>query len=338
MNDSLLTNIENYIKENNIQFLSKYDNIAISFNIMPEEFRQVAVSFVTHINSKTNGVLDNFLVRFDKNKNAYIEIADTAGKTKLLITKRNVVYDKTLIGYKLYEDKFLDNVDILDKMKMQKAMIHMPSRWFKSYDDVAKLSTVVSHNSDLICGYMSYLDEEYKRQLEQQKIVISYNQPEQATNSVVMHSKSDNTIKISERVNEEISLEDRLDVLESHEYLYSALANDQHGLGSKYHIYLYGIADNTSRLIMEPEDGKKYTKIAYYGETLDKEGFIDLAITSLEKNRDEVTYDDLMSRHCHTTLDNYRKLVGYVVKQDGVLPPYSSKASVDKSERILKIK
>ena len=72
---------------------------------------------------------------------------------------------------------------------------------------------------------------------------------------------------------------------------------------------------------MEPLEGNKYTKVVHLESSQLSNGSIrEIVIDSLELSRQETTEKKEITRHSHTTLEEYKNLLEYLIasKNNGI--------------------
>lgn len=102
---------------------------------------------------------------------------------------------------------------------------------------------------------------------------------------------------------------------------------------SVYYVKLFKVKEKC-KLIMEPIEGNKYTKVVHLDKEKIKTGEIKkILIDYLELSRNETTNTKEVTRHSHTTLDEYKKLLEYIIteKNNGISP--STKIRIDEANQ-----
>lgn len=325
MKSSILNSLSEYAKNNNLPF----DQLSISFTLFPNEFYDTIIDYIKEVRSKYDDSLKitDFRVIFDKDKNAYFEFIGN-DNTNLVIIQNGVSYDYLPPSYKIKEEDFFSKVVDNDIKKNNKILENLPEEFkdrFVKYDNL-DIYKMLENGKDEIIRYANFFLERYRT-----VDTIYFNESDLAPQT--HHSKKNNINTKDERKNEEIPFEDREKALDSYEseFDFNAKATNSE---STYKVKVYKLKDKKYRLIMEPTQGTKYTKVVYIDkEKLDYQEAKEIVIDTLELSRTETTNRDDITRHSHTTLEGYKNLLEYILNnQDNGLST-GTKISIDEASK-----
>lgn len=325
MKSSILNSISEFARNNNLPF----DQLSISFTLFPDEFYYTIIEYVKEVRNKYDDSIKitDFRVIFDKEKNAYFEFIGN-GNTNLTIIQEGINYDYLPPSYKVKENDFFSRVVDNDIEKNKKILNSLPEEFkdrFVKYDnfDIYKM---LEEGKDEIIRYINFFLERY-RSVE----TIYFNEADLAPQT--HHIKRNNINTKDERKNDEISFEDREEVLDSYNSEFDINANATNS-DSKYKVKVYKI-EGKYRLVMEPILGTKYTKVVYIDkEKLDYGDAKEIVIDTLELSRTETTNRDDITRHSHTTLEGYKNLLEYILNNKDNGLSANTKISIDKASNI----
>ena len=114
--------------------------------------------------------------------------------------------------------------------------------------------------------YIEKLNEER----DNKTVSLSFEAPEVGSSGIIRNNNTDST-GTRERVNSILPLDDRVNILESYNYMYVGYAfsngydtNNQRGRELQYLNYLYNLGNNKYALVMEPYSGTSHTKIMIF--------------------------------------------------------------------------
>ena len=144
---------------------------------------------------------------------------------------------------------------------------------------------------------------------------------------------SENIKRNEERKNEQIPFEERKNVLDSYpsEYSFEAISNNS---PSVYYVKVFKVKEKC-KLIMEPIEGNKYTKVVHLDSNEMSKGTIkEIVIDSLELSRSETTETKEITRHSHTTLEEYKKLLDYLIKEQNNGISSTTKIRIDEASNL----
>lgn len=323
----LLDKIEKKVKEKNINL----KEIDLPFACFPKELLDVFNDELKRKNYKVSkekeDVLYNIKLCFDDNHNAYLLLTDITNY-KIIVSKKNCNYE----GIKYYPRsnenkildfgfrKFMDNY--YEYFKKNACGSDMVTNIYFSY---------LTKCSDLISNCYDKKLNDYKLT---NKIKISFISAESEEESVTRScGSSEGTRK---RVNPEILVDDRMEILNSNSPKYvieaSDLKSDDDSIS--YVVYFYDIKNENYRLIAEPVSGLKYTKVMYIKDckdcTLDEIAEVTQDLLGL--SRKEITDAKDITRHSHTDINRFEDLINYLLKKSNDLP-YINRLNIDEASR-----
>ena len=166
--------------------------------------------------------------------------------------------------------------------------------------------------------YIEKLNEER----DNKTVSLSFEAPEVGSSGIIRNNNTNST-GTRERVNSILPLDDRVNILESYNYMYVGYAfsngydtNNQRGRELQYLNYLYNLGNNKYALVMEPYSGTSHTKIMIFEsmEEITKDMFSKIVKDVLELSSGEISLRGNIIRTNHTTMDTFGSLIGYVVK------------------------
>ena len=103
---------------------------------------------------------------------------------------------------------------------------------------------------------------------------------------------------------------------------------------SVYYVKVFKVKEKC-KLIMEPFEGNKYTKVVYLDkEKLSSKEIKEIVIDYLQLNRNETTNTDEMTRHSHTSLDEYKKLLEYLISEKNRGISSTTKIRIDEANNL----
>lgn len=340
MHISILKEISEFAKENNISMESVYYNFSDFF---PLTFYETVVNYLERINHKfSHGKpIDDFIIGFDSNKNAYFEFVGKNSNTRVIVIQDNIKYDiefpSALI---IKENIFLENVMNLDFAKNHKIMESLPldfiKRFIKEESQVEPIENSLQRMAKQIIDYIKYLENEYellKKEIEAAKEIekIYFLESEASTNTPRFRKTKTSTQ--AERKYDEIPFEERKSILDSYPSLETFEAKSTNTT-SKYYVKVYKIKEKC-KLVMEPVEGNKYTKVVHLDSNKISKGTIrEIVIDSLQLSREETTNTKEITRHSHTTIEEYKNLLEYLLNGNNTGISYSAKNRIDEASEI----
>lgn len=341
MYTSILNEISKFIKENNIQTKGIYYKFNETF---PSAFYETVINYLqrAYPGYPNNTKINDFYIGFDGNKNAYFEFLGSNEKTRVIVLADGIQYNCDFPPCKIIKENiFLENVKNLDYAKNTHIYNYLPAEFIRRFlKDETQINTIDYYFNIIakeIIEYINYLNvemqESYKllqKELEDAKEIekIYFMESNASTNSTRITSTKP---KIqAERKNGEISFEDRKKVLDSYdaEETFEARSSNTN---SVYYVKVFKTKEKC-KLIMEPIEGNKYTKVVHLDQKKLATGEIKkIVINYLELNRSETTETKEITRHSHTTLEEYKKLLEYLITEKNSGISSTTKISIDEA-------
>lgn len=344
MYTSILNEISNFARENNIEIKGLYYKFDEAF---PSAFYDTVINYLqkAYQGYENNPKINDFYIGFDENKNAYFEFLGSNEKTRIIILADGIKYNCDFPPTKIIKENiFLENVKNLDYARNTYIYNQLPTefvrRFLKDASQIVPIEHYYNIISQEISQYINYLNNEMKesyRLLEEElndakeMERIYFMESEASTNSVRVSKSTPK--KAEKRKHEEISFEDRKSVLDSYpdEDTIEAIAKNTK---SVYYVKVFKVKDKC-KLIMEPIRGNKYTKIVHLDSTELSKGTIrEIIIDSLELSRKETTETKEITRHSHTTIEEYKKLLDYLITEKNNGISNTTKINIDEASNI----
>lgn len=300
-----------------------------------------------------NLVLDHFNIEFDNKRNAYIYAYNPVTRKSLAIISDGIFYDGLPSGIRMNESTFM-NILFGTEMNSYNNLAKNPENkpyLISPYLVVDNVLKEYKEAFESIGKYIIGLDKMKKRKEEKElksdlgSITFIENDAPQVKREGIPNSFGIQ----SERKTEEMPLLERLEILDKYPYKYKSdevSGYSKDGVqSSSYKVRVYEVKPKTV-IVMEPFEDNKRIKVRYVDMNeeklsnlktnektmeIDDEGEKILSIIqeSLQFNRSEISERDDMTRHNHKGMDNYEKLIKYLVTgiDDGI--PISSKNNID---------
>lgn len=356
MNISILNKISMFVKENNLKISGVYYKFPNNF---PEAFHQTVNNFLERAYSKyrIKGKIDEFFIGFDQNKNAYLEFVgkiedpNDAGEfykvkeVRILVFEDDIRYNFTCPPAMIVkESMFLENIKNLDNAIYFNTHSNLPvdftSRFFREYLEGKGIDEYFDELSNNIISYINYLNNEailsYKMledEIKEAKEIekIYFLESESSNNSTRIRSRIPSVQ--SERKYSEISFEDRKKILDSYpsEETFEARATNT---TTTYYVKVFKVKEKC-KLVMEPVEGNKYTKVVHLDSNDFSKGTVrEIVIDSLQLSREETTNTKEITRHSHTTIEEYKNLLEYLLNGNNTGISYSTKNRIDDASEI----
>lgn len=311
---SILNKISKHEKMNNISTSGLYFNFSEYF---PKAFYKTVINYIKRANPQYNDEkpIYDFYIGFDSDKNAYLEFVGRDKKTKVIVIQDNVKYNidfpPCLI---IKENIFLENVINLDSAQNKRILDSLPldfiKRFLKDKSQIEPIENSFNIIADQIIDYISYLENEFI----QSSIETIYFEESEASKSFARSGLATQKHQ-APRKNEKIPFEQRKEVLDSYPASETFEAISQN-TNSKYYVKVFKMKPNC-KLVMEPIEGNKYTKVVHLDTDKISKGVIrEIVIDSLQLSRKETTNTKEITRHSHTTLEEYKKLLEYLVNSN----------------------
>ena len=303
MNYSILNGISKFVKDNKITIRGVYYKISDFF---PKAFNDSIINLfqlMYSFNEEQKPEFDGFYVNISEDDNIYLEFITKKG-TRIVIIQDFIHYKDLPPAIIIKESEFLDKFMYFDKKNYLDTLNSLPydfkKRFLKSNNYENSIYEVLFNIENQIVSYIEYMQKE-KEFAEMNDIErIFYIESDKSTNiSSKGISKSPNN---NDRKHQELSITDRNKVLDSYSpnEQFEAIASNT---GSIYHVKVFNVKEKC-KLIMEPNEGTKYTKVVYLDLIKIKNKDIkEIVIDSLQLSRDEITQKNNITRHSHTTLE-----------------------------------
>lgn len=323
----ILKRISEYAKETNYPFNCIVYKIGSNF---PSAFYDVIINYMKQVNilSDQSERIEEFNIVFTKEKNAYFEFINNL-KSRIIIIDNENFYDYLPLAKVIREYKLLEDIRALDNEKNQKIISTLPNefinRFLKTTDSILSLENMLNELIEAITRYAEYCVKEREKHIE--KLYFKEADPTR------MGKRQTTTKQNSyERVNELIPFEEREKVLNSYpsEYEFNAEAINTN---STYKVKVYKVQNKKYKLVLEPKEANKYIKIVHIdSEKLSLTEAREIAINSLQLNREQITNAGNITRHNHTSIDEYKKLFDYILRKEDNELPYVTKKRIDEAE------
>ena len=319
MYNSILRNISEYEKMNNISKTGLYFTFSEYF---PRAFYETVINYIERANPdyKNEKPIYDFYIGFDSEKNAYFEFVGRDKKTRVIIIQDNIRYNldfpPALI---IKEEIFLENVKNLDYAQNNTILSSLPTDFTKRFlKDESQIETIENSFDKIaneIINYIRYLEREIKINQYNSIEKVYFEESEASQN--FKRSGLGSTNHQAPRKNDKIPFEERKEVLDSYpsEDTFEARATNT---SSVYYVKVFKIKEKC-KLVMEPIEGNKYTKVVHLdSDKISKGAIREIVIDSLQLSRSETTNTKEITRHSHTTLEEYKNLLEYLINSNNV--------------------
>lgn len=324
---SFLEEINNYVLENGIPF----KNISIASSYFPNYFNQAVLR---ELRKAVGGrwvdyEIENYELVFEDNR-LQLVVRSKNNHTVLVIFNKNLWFSFKEPSKKIFDTNVTSLAMYLERKEFDEIKKYIDSKGlFGRYNlEHIDIEEALKESAKKCIDYISYLNKFYLQQLEDIKkdkmISLTFISPEANPNAPRNYEKLGGISR--ERVNSILSIEERVKILESHDYMYVGYANSNNSTieGNKeisYLNYLYSLGNNKYALVMEPYSGTSYTKIMIF-ESLDeitKEMFSKLVKDTLELSYDELNDRGNIIKTNHTSIGVFSSLLEYVVKNSNTI-------------------
>ena len=327
----MLEKISVFAKNNNISIPGL--NYKFS-NIIPNSFYDIVINYLMIANPKFKNKpkIENFYIKFDKNKNAYFEfVGNNEEKTRLVLISDGIHYDNLPPAKVIKENVFLENVKNLEHARNYQLLKILPENFKKRFmrEEEIPFENDIDTLTQEIIHYITYLENEKIKSTEIDKLYFD----EAESSSNMTKSPSDNPRNSVERKHEEIPFEERKTVLDNYsaEDTFEARSNNT---SSIYYVKVFKVKEKC-KLVMEPIEGNKYTKVVHLDSNEFSKGTLrEIVIDSLQLSRSETTNTKEITRHSHTTLDEYKKLLEYLVNEQNNGISSTTKIRIDEASNL----
>lgn len=315
--DSFLENISTHAKK--IKY--PHNNVCIKFSSVPEVFHEVALDYISHhseieIDPKTFK-LDYFRLYFNNNFECAMVFYNPLTRQQHIVKQENG-YFEGLNGWYIKETSFLQNIRLKEDYHYSNALNSLPERerkYIKTLGEKEKMfSSEMINSLENIKSYMKWIVKETNIINSTIDAEINFK-----VNPMDMDNQKRNfkgTAEERQWLNDPIKFMDRMYQLGKYESMYDIKASE---IDDTYEEDIYFVkvfnVKNKIVLIMEPKEARKYTKIKYIdSDKITKEQAIKIAGETLSLNKEEITNQGDITRHTHTTIEEYRKLLRYILE------------------------
>ena len=342
---SFLKEIDNYLKSKQIPF----KRIKINYSCFPPYINQAILNEMRKIVDDHFEFGDStYELIYDNNGTLCLKVMDIV-KRKILIIKeddKKTNFDyltfpcneskiiKTACMLRYYHDyrnkiKRIIEKDYHDLPQIEKTkaeyyyMERVLAAHHKEYKKILGKVDYVTPLIDSVEKIVNYIEHLYsiskpkekpKKTKEKEKNYgISYKEPEKEeitrSEPITLYGPS------RERLNKIIATDLRFQVLEEFPYIYRDYAYNIYNKEINYMAYMYHINSHQYILIMEPYNGKKYTKIVRIidDSAMTEEKFKNYVKHYLELSNTQCLVENGVIRISHTTLDMYKCKIGYAI-------------------------
>ena len=332
MNYSLLNEISNFSKNNNISIKQVYYKID---NFFPDAFKKTIINLFQTLNvekAEENPEFDGFYINIDNDNNTFFEFVSKKG-TRIVIIQDFTFYKNLPPAIKIKESEFLKRFTYFDKENYLKILESLPydfkKRFLSEINYEKSVEDSLSNIKRLITAYIEYIQSEKDLISKNETENIFYVEAEKSTN-VTNQTKENKSTK--SRKHDELDITKRNDIIDNYkpERKFRATASNT---GSTYYVKVFRVKDKY-KLIMEPKEGTKYTKIVHLDvRNITKRDIKKIVIDSLELSRSEITEKDNITRHTHTTIEEYKKLIEYLLNENDTGLTKSTKDRIDEASK-----
>lgn len=286
--------------------------INLSFNIMPSAFYKAVINYLKQAAYYDASIkIDSFDLCFDENNTAYIRVIGNNGKTIVTIISDYYKYQNLPASKLIKASEFEKCVKKIDDRSNAYYLNKLPEEFkkrFLSQNPNMEISSLLDKSFDTIFEYIKFLENEFRNNVEK----IGYREPEGTSSNLHKGKRSDSNVR--ERKNAEIPIDERNRVLSQYNALYEFQAvSDKHTI---YHVKLFKVANRNYKLVLEPDEANKYTKVVHINsEEVSRKEAKSMAIKTLQERRKELTERSDVTRHQHTTPEAYKILMEYLLSQ-----------------------
>lgn len=308
MINNYLLRISDYMQTHKLPFR----RINLSFSIMPNAFYRAIVSYLKQAAFYDASIkINSFDICFDENDKAYIRVIGNNGKTMVNVICDYYRYQGLPASKIVKASKFEESVKQIDDRSNAYYLNNLPEEFkkrFLSQKPGMDITSLLDKSFDTIFAYMRFLENEYKNNIER----ISYREHEGTSSNKHRTKRNDPTIRV--RKNAEIPIDLRNKVLDQYGAVYSFQAESDKG--TIYHAKLYKVSGKRFKLVLEPDEANKYTKVvSINSDEISRNEAKLMAIRTLQESRDALTSRSDVTRHQHTTPEAYKVLMEYLLNQ-----------------------
>lgn len=331
MEYSILKEISKFIKDNNITINGASFVITDDFlNRYSPAFYETIIKYMKLAtdNYDDNQKIDSFLIKFTEDKHVYFEFLGADNHTKVIVIEDFVKYDKLPSAKVIRESEFLNSIkskDAENNLKMLRLLSeNFKKRFINHTTQLITIEKILEHMTNDFIAYIYYLEKEKQNHIE--KIYFT-----EAEASNTTHKQKLGGVKTT-RKNDEIPFDQRKKVLDKYkpEKEFDALSKNSNSI---YHVKVYKTKDKC-KLIIEPKEGTKYTKIVYLNlDNIKNLEIKDIVINTLQLDRNQTTASPNITRHTHTTLDEYKRLLEYVLNDNNTGISAFTQKNIDQANK-----
>lgn len=324
--NSFLEEIGKYIEEAGFPFKQIY----INFNLLPTPFQDAICYYMSKDIIFKSQAYDKIDLNVEKPEGFYIHIEDSEDKKIVClsiinpITKENIIIKPNEIhleeirGFFINEEKFLETARRFDDKKFYELL--------KKIDDEEKRYIISENAKDTQFGleivqfqnrikdYIKYLFKEYR--LKTTKMTHTPYEKDSESKDIITRERTANSPK--ERKNRLLSHFIRRVELDKHKSILDTISySDQKDKDNPelYYVKVFKTINNKITIVMEPRDAQTYTKIAHIDSDKINQKEVEFIVKEvLAMSNKEITQAGYVTRHAHTTLENYRNLLDYLLK------------------------
>lgn len=314
---SILNKIEKYAANYGVPFKSIY----VSSSYFPEYFNRIVLR---ELNKKTGyGELrkniSEYIIDFSNDGKIRLMTYAYNGLTRVVIFPTGESIDYKVMGMKLSESDILEEVENLEKEAMSEIINIIRVKGLTGRINISSnsLDSELDRCANMCINYIDYYNKYYQNMLKdeicEEKSMIKFCQP--VTSTIIRSIRVVNGVSCTERVNSILPVDERKQILESYDYLYSGYAYSKCNRDIEYLNYLYDLGDNKYALVMEPYSGNSATKIRIINEEeMSREMFENLTRDSLNLSFEELCRRKDIVRLYHSTMDNFDNKLSLVLK------------------------
>lgn len=308
MINNYLLRISDYMQTHKLPFR----RINLSFSIMPSAFYRAIVHYLKQAVFYDASIkIDSFDICFDENDKAYIRVIGNNGKTMVNVICDYYRYQGLPASKIVKASEFEESVKQIDDRSNAYYLNNLPEEFkkrFLSQKSGMDITSLLDKSFDTIFAYMRFLENEYKNNIER----ISYIEHEGTSSNRHKTKRNDPTIRV--RKNAEIPIDLRSKVLDQYGAVYSFQAESDKG--TIYHARLYKVSGKRFKLVLEPDEANKYTKVvSINSDEVSRNEAKLMAIRTLQESRDALTSRSDVTRHQRTTPEAYKVLMEYLLNQ-----------------------
>lgn len=296
----------------------------------PSAFYETVVEFMKLARAKydPSDKMESFNIKFDRENNAYFEFNEPNGNARVIVIPDFTKFDNLPPAKVVRESTFFKTLLYLDENINKKIINSLPinfsKRFLKNYNEAQSIYQVMNELAEEIIRYISYLEKEKDNNIER----LYFNELT-SFGSKKPYTKT-NTHITEDRKNDEIDFETRKRILNKYfpDMEFEAVAKNK---DSEYVVKVYKIKSKC-KLVMEPKEGTKYTKIIHLNtDKIDECDIKKIVITALQLDRDQTTMNKNITRHKHMSLEEYENLIDYLITGNNKGLNYSTRKNIDEA-------